>query len=207
MPEKEFPASLKIDYPEKLDKLSTFFRLIAVIPIAVILSLVNSSNASWNTANSASFEYTGIGLLVLPLLLMLLFRQKYPRWWFDWNLALTRFSTRVCAYLALLRDEYPSTDEEQAVHLDIAYPDAVNDINRWMPLVKWFLAIPHYIVLAFLFVAVAFCVVIAWFAIMFTGKYPKGLFDFVVGVLRWELRVASYAILLTTDDYPPFSLD
>ena len=207
MSENESPASLKIDYPEKLSRLTTFFRGITVIPILVILSLVNSSNASWNATDSTSFEYTGIGILFIPLVLMLLFRQKYPRWWFDWNLALYRFSTRVCAYFALLRDEYPSTDEEQAVHLDIAYPDAAKDLNQWLPLVKWLLAIPHYIVLAFLFIAVVVCVVIAWFAILFTGTYPRGLFDFVVGVLRWELRVISYSILLTTDDYPPFSLD
>jgi hypothetical protein len=207
MSENEYPASLKIDYPEKLSRLTTFFRGITVIPILVILSLVNSSNASWNATDSTSFEYTGIGILFIPLVLMLLFRQKYPRWWFDWNLALYRFSTRVCAYFALLRDEYPSTDEEQAVHLDIAYPDAAKDLNQWLPLVKWLLAIPHYIVLAFLFIAVVVCVVIAWFAILFTGTYPRGLFDFVVGVLRWELRVISYSILLTTDDYPPFSLD
>jgi hypothetical protein len=207
MSENEYPASLRIDYPEKLNRLTTFFRAITAIPIVVILSLVNSSNASWNATNSTSFEYTGIGILFIPLVLMLLFRQKYPRWWFDWNLALYRFSTRVCAYLALLRDEYPSTDEEQAVHLDIAYPDAAKDLNQWLPLVKWLLAIPHYIVLAFLFIAVVVCVVIAWFAILFTGNYPRGLFDFVVGVLRWELRVVAYSVLLTTDTYPPFSLD
>ncbi len=137
---------------------------------------------------------------------MLLFRQKYPRWWFDWNVALIKFSTRVEAYLALLRDEYPSTDEDQAVHIEIPYPDAKNELNRWLPLVKWFLAIPHYIVLFFLGIAAIVSIVIAWFAILFTGRYPKSLFDFVVGVFRWGLRVAAYAFLLTTDRYPPFAL-
>jgi len=136
--------------------------------------------------------------------LMLLFRQKYPRWWFDWNLALTRFSTRVAVYLALLRDEYPSADDEQAVHIQIPYPDAKQELNRWLPLVKWFLAIPHYVVLWFLSIAAFLCVIIAWFAILFTGRYPRSLFDFVVGVFRWWLRVAAYAFLLTTDRYPPF---
>jgi hypothetical protein len=145
------------------------------------------------------------GIVFLTTVLMLLFRQKYPRWWFDWNLALTRFSTRVAVYLALLRDEYPSTDGEQAVHLQIPYPDARQELNRWLPLVKWFLAIPHYVVLWFLSIAVFFCVIIAWFAILFTGRYPRSLFDFVVGVFRWWLRVAAYAFLLTTDRYPPFS--
>ena len=139
-------------------------------------------------------------------MLMLVFRQKYPRWWFDWNMALTRFGTRVGTYLALLRDEYPSTDEDQAVHIEIPYPDAKKDLNRWLPLVKWLLAIPHYIVLFFLGIAALVVVMIAWFAILFTGRYPKGLFDFVVGVMRWSLRVSAYAFLLTTDKYPPFAL-
>ena len=207
MSEKEFPASLKIDYPEKLNRLTTFFRIIVAIPIVAVLIFLVSSGSSGTEPGGWNDEYAGVGLVFIPLVLMLLFRQKYPRWWFDWNLALYRFSTRVCAYLALLRDEYPSTDEEQAVHLDITYPDAANDLNQWLPLVKWLLAIPHYIVLTFLFIAVVVCVVIAWFAILFTGQYPRGLFDFVVGVLRWELRVVAYALLLTTDTYPPFSLD
>ena len=146
------------------------------------------------------------GLLFAGPLLMILFREKYPRWWFDWNLELTRFSSRVTLYAALLDDRYPSTDEQQALHLDIAYPDVPEDLNRWLPLVKWLLAIPHYIVLFFLGIAAFVSVVIAWFAILFTGRYPRGLFDFVVGVGRWSVRVAAYAFLLTTDRYPPFSL-
>ena len=143
----------------------------------------------------------------MPVILMILFRQKYPRWWFDWNLALTKFVIRVAVYADLLTDVYPSTDEEQVVHVEIPYPNVPRDLNRWLPLVKWFLAIPHYIVLAFLWIAAVFCVVIAWFAILFTGRYPKGLFDYVVGVYRWSLRVQAYAFLLTTDRYPLFSLD
>ncbi|MFC1894258.1 DUF4389 domain-containing protein, partial [Chloroflexota bacterium] len=138
---------------------------------------------------------------------MILFRQKYPKWWFDWNVALTKFSTRVGAYMGLLTDVYPSTDEEQAVHIEIPYPDVKNELNRWLPLVKWFLAIPHYIVLFFLYIAAVVCVVIAWFAILFTGRYPRGLFDFVVGVTRWSLRVDAYVLLLVIDRYPPFALD
>ena len=134
------------------------------------------------------------------------FRQKYPGWWFDWNVALTAFGLRVMAYLALLRDEYPSTDEEQAVHLDIVYPDAKLELNRWLPLVKWLLALPHFIVLGLLAAAAVVCVILAWFAILFTGHYPRSLFDFVVGVFRWWVRVAAYAVLLTTDRYPPFRL-
>ena len=200
-----FPALMKIDYPDHpLDRLTTFFRVVTVIPIAIILALVTGPTIR---ASSANFLFGSGGVVFVATVLILVFRQKYPRWWFDWNLALMKFSVRVSAYLALLRDEYPSTDDEQAVHIDIPYPDAMRDLNRWLPLVKWFLAIPHYIVLWFLGIAAFVCVVMAWFSILFTGRYPHALFDFVVGVFRWSLRVAAYAFLLTTDKYPPFSLE
>lgn len=200
-----YAARLSIDYPDRaLNRLTTFFRILVVIPIAIILVLI--SGATFGEAGEWTYQYAAGGLLFLPLILMLLFRQKYPKWWFDWNVALTKFGFRVYSYLALLRDEYPSTDEDQAVHIEIAYPNAKEDLNRWLPLVKWFLAIPHYIILWFLGVAAIVCVVIAWFAILFTGRYPRGLFDFVMGVFRWSLRVAAYAFLLVTDRYPPFAL-
>ena len=200
----EFPALLEIDYPEyERDRLTTFLRPFAVIPIAIILTLL--SGPAVHAGSEENFAVVAGGILVLPTALMLLFRRKYPRWWFDWNLELTRFSTRVSAYLCLLRDEYPSTDEEQAVLITGPYPDAT-ELNRWLPLVKWFLAIPHYIVLAFLAIAAVCCVIVAWFAILLTGRYPRALFEFVVNVFRWWLRVAAYAFLLTTDRYPPFRL-
>jgi len=193
---ESYPVTLLIDYPDRpLNRLTSFFRLIMAVPIAIIISLISGGE------NAAG------GLLFPPVVLMILFRQKYPRWWFDWNVALTKFNIRVCAYLGLLTDVYPSTDEEQAVRLSIPYPDVPKELNRWLPLIKWFLAIPHYIVLVFLWIAAVFCMIIAWFAILFTGRYPKGLFDFIVGVYRWFLRVAAYAFLLTTDRYPEFSLD
>jgi len=199
-----FPAVLEIDYPDRgLDRLTSFFRPFTVIPIAILLGLVTKSTVR---SGSANYVVGSGGIVFLATVLMLLFRRKYPRWWFDWNLALTRFGARVWAYLALLRDEYPSTDDEQAVHVEIAYPAAMRDLNRWLPLIKWFLAIPHYVVLCFLCVAACVCVIIAWFAILFTGRYPRALFDFVVGVFRWWLRVAAYGFLLTTDCYPPFRL-
>ena len=203
-----YPASLSIDYPDRnLNRLTTFFRIFAAIPIVIIISLLNSSGSGGNGGGEWTYEYSSAGLVLLPLVLMILFRQKYPKWWFDWNLALTKFGTRVGAYVGLLTDEYPSTDEEQVVHIEIPYPDVKNDLNRWLPLVKWFLAIPHYIVLLFLYIAAIVCVVIAWFAILFTARYPRGLFDFIVGVNRWSLRVDAYALLLTTDRYPPFGLN
>jgi len=203
-----YPATLTIDYPDRsLNRLTTFFRIFTMIPIAIILALVNSGTIDFRGMNGWDWQYAAGGILFLATLLMILFRQKYPRWWFDWNLALVKFSNRVGAYLGLLTDVYPSTDEEQSVHVQIPYPDVPKDLNRWLPLVKWFLAIPHYIVLACLAIAAIVCVVIAWFAILFTGRYPRGLFDFVVGVARWSLRVTAYAFLLTTDRYPLFSLD
>jgi hypothetical protein len=202
-----YPATLIIDYPDRaLNRLTTFFRIFTVIPIAIILFLVSAGNFDLSGMNGWAWVYAAGGIVFLPPLLMILFRQKYPKWWFDWNIALTKFGIRVATYIGLLTDVYPSTDEEQAVHIEIPYPDVPKDLSRGLPLVKWFLAIPHYIILAFLVIAAFVCVVIAWFAILFTGRYPRGLFDFVVGVYRWSLRVDAYAFLLTTDRYPLFSL-
>jgi hypothetical protein len=204
---KPYPATLSVDYPDReLNRLTSFFRLIMIIPIVILLCLVNGSVFRWGQDRSWIIIFSTGGVLFLATMLMLVFKQKYPRWWFDWNIALTRFSARVASYLALLRDEYPSTDEQQAVHIEIPYPDVKKDLNQWLPLVKWLLAIPHYIVLFFLGIAAIFVVIMTWFAILFTGRYPKGFFDFVVGVMRWSLRVMAYAALLTTDEYPPFTL-
>lgn len=213
----EYAARLEIDYPEKLDRLTTFFRIIWIIPIAIILGLI--SGAGETVTNTIYLNQAGevvrttrqtVGGLASGLsvatALMIIFRQRYPRWWFDFARELTRFGYRVGVYLFLLTDQYPSTVEEQSVHLEIDYPDAKNDLNRWMPLVKWLLAIPHYIVLVFLGIAAFFAAIFAWFAILVTGQYPRALFDFMVGVGRWGLRVDAYAFLLVTDRYPPFSL-
>jgi hypothetical protein len=202
------PVQFDVDYPDRpLNRLTTFFRLILVIPIGIVLGLVSGQAATMPVGSTRVVLVTAGGLLFFPALLMILFRRKYPRWWFDWNLELLRFSNRVSAYIALLRDEYPSTDEQQAVHLDVRYPDAERELNRWLPLVKWLLAIPHYIVLFILGIATFFAVIIAWFAILFTGRYPRPLFDLVVGFFRWQNRVLAYAILLVTDTYPPFRLE
>ncbi len=202
-----YPLRFSVDYPERVDRLSTAFRLIWIIPIGIVLAAIGGGTDADPGEAAIATVVGGGGLLFFPPLLMILFRRKYPRWWFDWNVELFRFSARVGAYGALLRDEYPSTDEQQSVHVDIDYPDVERDLQRWMPLVKWVLAIPHYVVLVFLFIATIFVVVFAWFAILFTGRYPRGAFDFVVGVTRWWNRVYAYAFLLVTDRYPPFSVE
>jgi len=202
MPDGEYPVQFSVDYPDRpLNRLTTAFRIFAAIPIVILLAAIGGGGG-WDRESIAA---AGSGLLFLPPLLMILFRRKYPRWWFDWNLELLRFSNRVYVYLALMNDRYPSTDEGQSVRLDFPYPDAERDLNRWLPLVKWFLAIPHYIVLVALWLLALVCVVIAWFAILFTGRYPEGLFGIVESVIRWGNRVAAYAFLLVTDRYPPFS--
>ena len=191
--------------------MTSFFRIFAVIPIAIILGLLTGPGTSWrehaHTAGWTMGTASGVGIIFFATLLMILFKQKYPKWWFDWNLNITKFGARVFSYLTLITDIYPSTDEEQAVHIDILYPDVKKDLNRWYPIFKWFLAIPHYIVLCFLSFAALVCVIISWFAILFTGRYPRGLFGVVVGVYRWSICVMSYAFMLVTDEYPPFSLD
>ena len=208
MQQATYPVQFSVDYPDRpLDRLTTFFRLFLVIPIAIVLGSVDGGVWQWTSNGRTAAVAAGAGgLLFFAPLLMIMFRQKYPRWWFDWNLELQRFSTRVGAYLALMDDRYPSTTDHQSVHLDYAYPDVERDLNRWLPLVKWFLAIPHYIVLFFLHIAMVVVVIIAWFAILFTGHYPRGMFDFVEGVIRWDNRVLAYAFVLVTDQYPPFRL-
>jgi Domain of unknown function (DUF4389) len=200
-----YPVQFDVDFPTRpLDRLTTGFRIFVAIPILILLGALTNDTLQGDHQTTFTFA-SGAGLLFVPIVLMLVFRQKYPRWWFDWNINLLRFSNRVTAYLALLDDRYPSTDEEQAVHLNLAYPDA-HQMNRWLPLVKWLLAVPHYVVLFFLGIAAVIAIIIAWFAILFTGRYPRSLFNFVVGVLRWSNRVTGYAFLLVTDQYPPFSL-
>jgi hypothetical protein len=206
VPQAPYPLRFRVDYPDRpLNRLTTFFRPFVALPILVVLAAVSGVTLAAGDNREATVVTSG-GLLVLAPLLMILFRQKYPRWWFDWNRELLRFSNRVSAYVLLMEDRYPSTDEEQYVHLDVEYPDAGRDLNRWMPLVKWLLAIPHYIALLFLSIGALFAVIAAWFAILFTGRYPRALFDYVEGVLRWHNRVAAYVALLVTDRYPPFRL-
>jgi Domain of unknown function (DUF4389) len=204
----EHPVRFSVDYPDRpLNRLTTAFRVFTVIPIAIVLASIGGyTSGDYDGGSTSTVVIGGTGLLFLPPLLMIVFRQKYPRWWFDWNLELLRFTNRVGTYVALMSDRYPSTDETQWVRLELPYPDARQDLNRWLPLVKWLLAIPHYIVLAFLYLAVMLVLIVVWFAILFTGRYPRPIFDFVEGVIRWHNRVVGYAFILVTDRYPPFSL-
>jgi hypothetical protein len=204
-----YPVQFDVVYPDRdLNRLTTFFRILTVIPILIVLGGLGHYWGSGGGNHGAGYAEVGGGgsVIFFATLLMIVFRQKYPRWWYDWNLQITRFTNRIGVYLFLMDDSYPSTDEEQSVSLDFPYPDAKQDLNRWLPLVKWFLAIPHYVVLLLLTIAAIVCAVIAWFAILFTGRYPRSLFDFLVGVGRWANRVNGYAFVLITDKYPPFRL-
>ena len=204
----DYPVQYSVDYPDRaLNRVSSAFRVFTAIPILILIGTITGYQSSYDTgATTTTVVVTGTGLLFAPPFLMILFREKYPRWWFDWNLELMRFMNRVGVYCALMDDRYPSTDDHQAVHLDFGHPDVRADLNRWMPLVKWFLAIPHYFVLIFLYLGAFFAVIAAWFAILFTGRYPRGIFDYLVGVGRWHNRVVGYAGILVTDRYPPFRL-
>jgi hypothetical protein len=202
-----YPVQLSVDYPEReLDWLTTLLRPFLAIPILVVLGSVAGHASGWGHEDAKRVAAGTGGVLVLGPLLMLVFRRKYPRWWFDWNLELLRFGNRVLVYLALMDDRYPSTDEQQSVHLNIVYPDAERDLSRWLPLVKWLLALPHYLVLVVLGLGAILAVIVAWFAILFTTRYPRTLFDLMEGVLRWHNRVVGYAFILATDRYPPFTL-
>jgi uncharacterized protein DUF4389 len=202
-----YPVQFAVDYRDApRDRLSVGLRIFYAIPILIVFGTVSGGNWGWSSESGQAGAAGAGGLLAAGPALMIIFRQKYPRWWFDWNLELQRFLNRVTAYLALMVDTYPSTDEHQAVHLDYVYPDVPRDLNRWLPLIKWLLAIPHFIVLVFLNIAAFFVVVIVWFTILFTGEYPPELFRFVEGVMRWNNRVVAYTITFVTDSYPPFRL-
>lgn len=206
MDQAPYPLQFSVDYPDRpMNRLTTAFRIILVIPILTILGGVNGGSWGWSEEGRSVAAGAG-GLVVFSTALMIVFRQKYPRWWFDWNLELLRFTNRVEVYLALMDDRYPSTDEQQSVHLDYPYPDVPRDLNRYLPLFKWLLAIPHFIVLIFLNLAAFIVVVIVWFTILVTGEYLRELFNFVEGVMRWNNRVIAYTGVFITDRYPPFSL-
>jgi hypothetical protein len=201
-----YPIEFDVEYPDrKLNRLTSALRIFMALPIVLVLAAIGGVTMASTGADTTTVVASGSGLLVLPPLLMIVFRGKYPRWWYDFSVELLRFQNRVGVYVALMDDRYPSTDERQSVRLEAPYPDVAR-LNRGLPLVKWLLAIPHYLVLAVLYIAAVPAVAIAWFAILFTGRFPRGIFDFLVGVGRWTTRVTAYAFILVTDEYPPFRL-
>jgi hypothetical protein len=199
-----YPLTFEVDYPDRpLNRLTTALRLFMAVPIVVLLTAIGGLTVASTGADTTTVAASGSALLFLPPLLMVVFRGRYPRWWYEFNVELLRFQNRVGVYLALMDDRYPSTEEQQSVRLDVPYPTG---LNRLLPLVKWLLAIPHYVVLAVLYAGALVAIIAAWFAVLVTGRFPHGLFDYLVGVGRWTNRVTAYAFLLVTDEYPPFRL-
>ena len=199
-----YPLTFDVAYPDRpLNRLTTALRLFMAVPILVVLTAIGGFTVASTGADTTTVVASGSALLFLPPLLMVVFRGRYPRWWYEFNVELLRFQNRVGVYLALMDDRYPSAEEQQSVRLDVPYPTG---LNRLLPLVKWLLAIPHYVVLAVLYVGALVAIVAAWFAVLVTGRFPHGLFDYLVGVGRWTNRVTAYAFLLVTDEYPPFRL-
>jgi hypothetical protein len=205
----DYPTNFAVDYPERtLHRGSTAARLVLAIPIILLLALVQQVEirVGWQAiALSLVGSLSGIGAVTFPVLVMLVLRRKYPHWWFEWNVELFRFINRVIVYLVLMTDQYPSTDEAQSVRLHFPDPQG-QGLSRGLPLVKWLLAVPHYAVLVAFLVSLPFVLIVAWVSIIATGRYPRRLFSYVEGILRWGNRVIGYAFIFVTDDYPPFRL-
>ena len=184
-----YPLRYDVEYPEELSRWLIFVKWLLAIPHFIILYALS----------------VAAGVVGFIAFFAILFTRRYPRGLFDFVVNVNRWGANVGAYYGLFRDEYPPFSwepGEYAVTYEVDYPE---ELNRWLPLIKWLLAIPHIIVLLFLFIAVYFAYIIAWFAILFTRRFPRGLFDFIVGVYRWNYRVSAYTALLR-DEYPPFSL-
>jgi hypothetical protein len=185
----DYPVRFDVQYPEQLSRWLIFVKWILAIPHFLILYALNAV----------------AGICVLIGFFAILFTRQFPRGLWDFVVNTRRWNENNSAYIALMRDEYPPFSWEPGVYpvtLEVDYPE---EMNRWLPLVKWLLAIPHLIVLSVLYIAAIVVIIIAWFAILFTGQFPRGMFDFVVGVMRWNNRVYAYFYLLR-DEYPPFSL-
>jgi Domain of unknown function (DUF4389) len=187
----DYPVTFDIEYPERLSRWKIFVKWLLAIPHFIIVYLL----------------VLVAGVLEFIAFFAVLFTKKWPRGLFDFTVQIYRWTANVYAYaVTLQRDEYPpfSGDAGQyPLTFDVEYDD---NLSRWQIFVKWLLAIPHYIVLLFLGLAASVVVFIAFFAILFTGRYPRGMFDFVTGVARWWFRVQAYAFWFMTDRYPPFSL-
>jgi hypothetical protein len=205
-----YPVRLWMEYPERLSRLSTFFRLLLAIPVFIFVALLSGGSVDaqqWDpdqTQNTGVAASSVIGGVLLAIWITILLRRNIPRWLFDFYVAVQRFSYRALAYFALLIDKYPAFEGNWYLQYWVDYPERP---SRWKVLFwKLITSIPHFFILIFLSIAAAIVVFIAWFAILFTAKFPRGMHDFVVGVLRWYARVHAYFASLT-DAFPPFSLD
>lgn len=188
-PAPGYPLRFDVEYPERLSRLLIFVKWLLAIPHFIVL------------------YFLGIiaELFLLIGFFAILFTKKYPKGLFDFVVNVYRWNANAVAYTALMRDEYPpfSWDAGQyPVTFEVDYPE---ELNRWLPLIKWLLAIPHMVVLFFLYIVALVLWVLAWFAILITGRFPRGMFDFMVGAMRWQYRVTAYAYLMR-DEYPPFSM-
>lgn len=188
-PAPGYPLRFDVEYPERLSRLLIFVKWLLAIPHFIVL------------------YFLGIiaELFLLIGFFAILFTKKYPRGLFDFVVNVYRWNANAVAYTALMRDEYPpfSWDAGQyPVTFEVDYPE---ELNRWLPLIKWLLAIPHMVVLFFLYIVALVLWVFAWFAILITGGFPRWMFDFMVGAMRWQYRVTAYAYLMR-DEYPPFSM-
>ncbi len=203
--ETSYPVRFEAEYPEQLGRLSSAFRIILYIPVAIFLALVGGQAFSYSDFGDATTtSVAGGGGIILAIWATVIVRQYVPHWLFDFQVALMRFQARAYGYLALLTDRFPAFEGEYPINFEVRYPDK---LSRWKVAIwKIITSIPHIIILIFLFLAAFVVIVIAWFAILFTGRYPQGLHTFVAGVFRWSLRVQAYFLSLT-DDYPPFSLE
>lgn len=179
-------------------RLSVFFRPLLLLPVVILLSLLGGSSLS----DDSSWGST----VFLALALIVIFTGTYPTWLLTFIHGLQAFELKIGAYALLLRDEYPSLADRPFAQ--VLYPNIEGGarLKRFMPLVKWFLAIPHYVVLLLTGIAVFLLTVLAWFSILFTGRYPTSFLPFVVGWLKYYNRVVGYAFTLVTDQYPQFRL-
>jgi len=180
------------------NRVTALFRLILVVPMAIFV-------ASFAPAWSNNTDSWSVGLLVFPVALTLVFRQVYPSYLLTFNEALLSLQTRVDAYVLLLTDEYPSIEENDVVSVTFPEVDA-KALSRWLPLIKWFIAIPLYLLGVAYIIYAAFLTLFAWFSILFTGNFPEFCAEGIVGVIAYWNRVVGYALVLVTDEYPTFSL-
>jgi len=184
------------------NRTSALFRLILVVPIAIFVAAFTPSVAGLDSGDMNSLN---AGFFALPVALAIVFRQVYPSYLLSFNEALLSLQTRVNAYVCLLTDEYPSIEDNDVVSVTFPEVDA-KALNRWLPLVKWFLAIPLYVVgIVYIFYGL-FLTGCAWISILFSGNFPEFCAEGIVGVIAYWNRVVGYALVLVTDEYPTFSL-